>query len=299
VAHLAERLNVNAADLDRTAPFASFGIGSVEATALAGELATWLERPLSPTLTWEYPTIERLAQHLVDETAEVTEDFVASPQEPIAVVGIGVRFPGAPTLAAFRELLRDGRDAIREAPADRLDLDDIYDPNPATPGKVVSKNGGFLEGIDLFDPQFFGISPREAGRMDPQQRLLLEVTEEALEDAAIPPSRIAGTATGVFVGIGSFEYTQIQMSAGADRSSIDAYQGTGNAHSIAANRISFLYDLRGPSLALDTACSSSLVAIHLACQSLLNRESDVALAGGVNVILSPDLSIAFSQARML
>ena len=167
VAHLAERLKVDPSDLDRTAPFASFGIGSVEATALAGELATWLGRPLSPTLTWEYPTIERLAQHLADDSDEVVEDFAASPQEPIAVVGLGVRFPGAPTLAAFRDLLREGRDAIREAPAERLDLDDIYDPNPATPGKLVSKNGGFLEGIDLFDAQFFGISPREAAGWTP------------------------------------------------------------------------------------------------------------------------------------
>ena len=150
-----------------------------------------------------------------------------------------------------------------------------------------------------FDPQFFGISPREAGRMDPQQRLLLEVTEEALEHAAIPPGRLSGTQTGVFIGIGAFEYTLDQVALGASASGIDVYTGTGNAHSIAANRISFLYDLRGPSLALDTACSSSLVAVHMACQSLLSHESDAALAGGVNLMLSPMFSIALSQGRML
>ncbi|HVA85630.1 MAG TPA: beta-ketoacyl synthase N-terminal-like domain-containing protein, partial [Candidatus Saccharimonadales bacterium] len=299
VNHIAERLGHDPASVERTAPFLDFGLGSVEATALAGELATWLDRPLSPTLTWEYPTIERLARFLAEGEAATADEFVAAPQEPIAIVGIGVRFPGAPDIDAFRELLRNGRDAIRVTPADRWDIDEFYDPNPATPGKIVNRNGGFLETVDRFDPQFFGISPREAGRMDPQQRLLLEVTEEALEHAAIPPGRIAGTQTGVFIGIGAFEYTLDQAAVGAPSTGIDVYTGTGNAHSIAANRISFLYDLRGPSLALDTACSSSLVAIHMACQSLLAHESDAALAGGVNLMLSPMFSIALSQGRML
>ena len=299
VAHLAGRLHVDPESLDRAAPFASFGLGSVEATALAGELATWLGRPLSPTLTWEYPTVERLALHLSGDPADEPDEFLAAPQEPIAIIGLGVRFPGAHDLDAFRDLLRAGGDAVGEAPPGRLPLDELYDPNPATPGKVVSRNGGFLDDVELFDSQFFGISPREASRMDPQQRLLLEVTEEALEHAALPAKRLAGTATGVFVGIGNFEYGNLQIASGADRTLIDAYHGTGVAHSIAANRVSFLYDLRGPSLALDTACSSSLVAVHLACQSLLTHESDLALAGGVNVILTPDATVAFSQARML
>ncbi len=298
VAHLAERLNLSVSDLDREAPFASFGLGSVEATALAGELATWLERPLSPTLTWEYPTIERLAQYLSAGAEPVGDEFVAAPQEPIAIVGIGVRLPGAPDMAAFRDLLRSGRDAIREAPAERWDAAEFHDPTPATPGKIVTRNGGFIDNVDLFDPQFFGISPREARGMDPQQRILLEVTEEALERAGIAPQKLAGTATGVFIGIAAFEYSLGPASRG-DRTVIDAYTGTGNAHSIAANRISFLYDLRGPSVALDTACSSSLVAIHLACQSLLNHETDAALAGAVNLIVAPTFSIAASQARML
>ena len=298
VAHLAARLNHAPADLDHEAPFASFGLGSVEATGLAGELATWLERPLSPTLTWEYPTIARLAQYLAGGAEPVTDEFVAAPQEPIAIVGIGVRLPGAADMDEFRELLRNGRDAIREAPPERWDAAEFHDPTPATPGKIVTRNGGFIDGVEMFDPQFFGISPREARGMDPQQRVLLEVTEEALERAGIAPQQLAGTATGVFVGIGAFEYSLGPAAAG-DRTVIDAYSGTGNAHSIAANRISFLYDLRGPSVALDTACSSSLVAIHLACQSLLSHESDAALAGAVNLIVAPTFSIAASQARML
>ena len=186
-------------------------------------------------------------------------------------------------------------DAISEVPSDRWDVDAFHSSDPA-PGKVTSRWGGFLEDVDLFDPHFFGISPREASRMDPQQRLLLEVSWEALENAFIPPASLAGSRTGVFVGISSYDYSRLQFE---DPEGIDAYAGTGNAHSIAANRLSYLFDLRGPSMAIDTACSSSLVAAHLACQSLRTGESDLALVGGVNLILTPELTITFSQARML
>ncbi len=298
VGHLAEQLHIVAADLDHDAAFASFGLGSIEATVLAGELATWLERPLSPTLTWEYPTIARLAKFLAAGAAMARDEFLAVPQEPIAIVGISVRLPGAPDMDALRALLRSGRDAIREVPPDRWEAALYHDPTPATAGKMVTRKGGFIDGVDLFDPQFFSISPREARWMDPQQRIMLEVTEQALEHAGIAPQRLAGTATGVFVGIATLEYSLAPATA-RDMTMIDAYTGTGNTHSIAANRISFLYDLRGPSVALDTACSSSLVAIHLACQSLLMHESDAALAGAVNLILTPLFGIAASQARML
>ncbi len=216
-------------------------------------------------------------------------------KEPIAIIGLSCRFPQAPDPAAFWELLRSGVDAITEVPSDRWDVDALHSVDPA-PGKVTTRWGGFLEGVDLFDPHFFGISPREAARMDPQQRLLLEVSWEALENAFIPPHSLAGTRTGVFVGISSYDYSRLQFD---DPESIDAYAGTGNAHSIAANRLSYIFDLRGPSMAVDTACSSSLVATHLACQSLRNGESDLVLAGGVNLILRPELTITFSQARML
>ena len=153
-------------------------------------------------------------------------------------------------------------DAIREVPADRFDQQAFYDPDPAIPGKMNTRWGGFLEQVDRFDANFFGISPREASRMDPQQRLLLEVTWEALQDAGLVPERLAGTETGVFIGIATNDYGRLQWN---DLERIDAYAGTGNALSIAANRISYLFDFRGPSLAIDTACSSSLVAVHLAC----------------------------------
>ena len=219
--------------------------------------------------------------------------------DPIAIVGIGCRFPGAEGLEEFWTLLRDGVDAISEIPRDRWDIDALYDPLPGTTGKMSTRWGGFLSGIDRFDPHFFGISPREASAMDPQQRLLLEVTWEALENAGQPPDKLAGSRTGVFVGIGGFDYSNVILTYKDHLQAINAYLGTGNAHSIAANRISYLLDLRGPSVAIDTACSSSLVAIHMACESLRSAQSDLAIAGAVNLILSPEVTIAFSHARMM
>jgi myxalamid-type polyketide synthase MxaB len=219
--------------------------------------------------------------------------------EPIAIVGIGCRFPGADGLEEFWTLLRNGVDAITEIPRERWDIDALYDPVPGTPAKMSTRWGGFLPGIDRFDPHFFGISPREAAAMDPQQRLLLEVTWEALENAGQPPDKLAGTRTGVFVGIGGFDYSNVILTYQDHLKTINAYLGTGNAHSIAANRISYLLDLRGPSVAIDTACSSSLVAIHMACESLRSAQSDLAIAGAVNLILSPEVTIAFSHAHMM
>ncbi len=219
--------------------------------------------------------------------------------EPIAIVGIGCRFPGAAGLDEFWTLLRNGVDAISEIPRERWDVDALYDPLPGVTGKMSTRWGGFLSGIDQFDPHFFGISPREAAAMDPQQRLLLEVTWEALENAGQPPDQLAGGNTGVFVGIGGFDYTNVILNYEDHLKTINAYLGTGNSHSIAANRISYLLDLRGPSVAIDTACSSSLVAIHMACDSLRSAQSDLAIAGAVNLILSPEVTIAFSHARMM
>ena len=219
--------------------------------------------------------------------------------DPIAIVGIGCRFPGAAGLEEFWTLLRNGVDAITEIPRERWDIDALYDPLPGTTAKMSTRWGGFLPGIDRFDPHFFGISPREAAAMDPQQRVLLEVTWEALENAGQPPDKLAGSRTGVFVGIGGFDYSNVIMNYKDHLKAINAYLGTGNAHSIAANRISYLLDLRGPSVAIDTACSSSLVAIHMACESLRTAESDLAVAGAVNLILSPEVTIAFSHARMM
>jgi acyl transferase domain-containing protein/acyl carrier protein len=216
--------------------------------------------------------------------------------EPIAIVGIGCRFPGASSPEAFWDLLHHGIDAISEVPMERWDIDKLYDPEPATPGKMSTRYGGFIEGVDSFDPSFFGISPREAERIDPQQRVVLKVAWEALENAGIAPSNLSGTQTGVFIGIGNYDYG-IVVSKDLDR--INAYDGTGNTLGIAANRLSYLLNLRGPSLAIETSCSSSLVAIHLACRSLQNAESDLCLVGAVSLMLSPQQTIIYSQARMM
>jgi len=227
------------------------------------------------------------------------EEAERSQHEPIAVIGIGCRFPGgADGPEEFWRILRDGVDAIREVPSDRWDIDAYYDPDPDAPGKMATRYGGFVDAVDMFDPEVFGISPREAVSMDPQQRLLLEVSWEALEHAGQAPTGLLGSPSGVFVGIGSFDYLQIQFRDG-DPDSIDGYMATGAAHSVASGRLSYLLGLQGPSLSLDTACSSSLVAIHLACQSLRAAECRLALAGGVNLILLPDIAITLSKARMM
>ena len=218
--------------------------------------------------------------------------------EPIAIVGIGCRFPGgASSPAAFWSLLEQGFDATSDVPVDRWAAEAFYDSNPDAPGKAYTKRGSFLtEGVAGFDAEFFGISPREAVGMDPQQRLLLEVVWEALEDAGIAPERLRGSATGVWVGLCVDDYARRCSGNAAD---IDAYNTLGNTRSIAAGRISYALDLRGPTLQLDTACSSSLVALHQACLSLRSRECDLALVGGVNLMLAPEPTIALCKLRAL
>ncbi len=217
--------------------------------------------------------------------------------EPIAIVGMACRFPGADSPEAFWELLRDGIDAITEIPLTRWDNDAYYDPDPDAAGKIATRWGGFVEPIDRFEPQLFGISPREALSMDPQQRLLLEVAWETLERAGYAPQQVSASPTGVFLGLCNSDYGHMLMAG--DASDIDAWLSTGNAHSIASGRLSYTLGLQGPSVSVDTACSSSLVAIHLAMQSLRNGECRAALAGGVNAILSPITTITLSRARMM
>ena len=274
-------------------------MGSTEAVSLSGELGDWLGQKVPADLAYEFPTIETLARHLSGSTDESPSGPDARSElasEPIAIIGIGCRFPGSSGPQEFWQSIHDGVDAITEVPADRFNLDEVYDSDPTIPGKISTRWGGFVDQVDQFDPQFFGISPREAARMDPQQRLLLEVTWEALEDAGQVAETLAGSQTGVFVGISNNDYGRTQFS---DFSRIDAYAGTGNALSIAANRISYLLDFRGPSIAIDTACSSSLVAVHLACTSLRNGESTLAIAGGVNLILSPAITMNFTKAGVM
>jgi myxalamid-type polyketide synthase MxaE and MxaD len=218
--------------------------------------------------------------------------------EPIAIVGMGCRFPGgANSPQAFWQLLREGVDAVTEVPAERWDIEAYFDANPATPGKMYTRWGAFLENVDQFDPSFFGISPREARSIDPQQRLLLEVAWEALEDAGQSQDKMTGSKTGVFVGLMNNEYFQQIKLSGLD--AIDAYYGTGNVTSSAAGRLSYTLGFQGPSLTVDTACSASLVSTHLACQSLRSGECDMALAGGVNLILLPDVTIYMCKAKTM
>ena len=232
----------------------------------------------------------RDALRAVDEMQARLDAVERARAEPIAVIGMACRFPGgADSPEAYWRLLHGGVDAITEVPADRRDAWTLSHGS-ALAGPVY---GGFLSGLDRFDALFFGISPREARSLDPQQRLVLEVSWEALEDAAVPPDRLAGSQTGVFIGITTTDYAQFLREV--DPGNLDAYTATGNAHNATAGRVSYVLGLRGPSMALDTACSSSLTAIHVACQSLRLGESALALAGGVNVILAPEPFVVLRQ----
>ena len=217
--------------------------------------------------------------------------------EPIAIVAVSCRFPGAPNPEAFWEVLAGGVDAIREVPEDRFDIDEFYDPDPDAPGKTYTRFGGFLEGIDGFDPEFFGISPREAVWIEPQQRLMLETVWEGLERAGYSPAALRGSRTGVFAGVAANEYAHLLSSESIDK--IEPYFITGNALNAISGRVAFALGLEGPAMAVDTACSSALVAVHQACQALHSGDCDMAVAGGVNVLLSPVTTVAASRARML
>jgi acyl transferase domain-containing protein/acyl-CoA synthetase (AMP-forming)/AMP-acid ligase II len=282
---IAEMQQVRLEDIDSRQPWAVYGLDSVKAVIVAFELSEWMGIPIPPTIVYDYPSIRALAEFLGrSSSAPEQSNFNAySPvkDDAIAVIGKGCRFPQAANPQAFWSLLRSGRNAITKVPPTRWSSDQDW--------------GGFLEDIDQFDPQFFSISPREASSIDPQQRLLLEVSWEALEDAALVVAELAGTRSGVFIGISGAEYARFSEKL-LNR---DAYYATGNALSVAANRLSYFLDWHGPSWAVDTACSSSLVAVHQACQSLLMGECHLALAGGVNLMLSPQLTSTFSEAQMM
>ncbi|WP_161990348.1 type I polyketide synthase [Streptomyces alboflavus] len=295
-ARVAERLGLAVTAVDPATPLASLGLDSKQAVAVLAELSARTGREIPASVVFDHPTIRAIAAHLGAAGTAVTPARSEAPAavtagpgdgpDPVAVVGIGCRFPGAPDPDSYWRLLRDGRDAITEVPRGRWDAARV-----AAPGF-----GGFLDGVEEFDARFFGLSAREAVRMDPQQRLLLETAWATLEDAGHDPTSYAGSATGVFVGISSHDYAELQMGR---LDTVDVHGATGNAHAIAANRLSYALDLRGPSLALDTACSSSLTAVHLACDSLRRGECGAALAGGVNLMLTPGLSVAFADGGML
>ncbi|HKM52304.1 MAG TPA: beta-ketoacyl synthase N-terminal-like domain-containing protein, partial [Isosphaeraceae bacterium] len=298
VAWLTERisgpLGIRPDEVDIRKPLASYGLGSLQAVRLASELEQWLGRKLPPTLAYDYPTIDALANVLSGVSCSQVDGGKVQPvrgddREPIAIIGIGCRFPGADGPVEFWRLLRGGVEAIGQIPASRWD-------DEALSGLDIPRRGGFLEQVDQFDADFFGISPREAVFVDPQHRLLLEVTWEAIEDGGQVPERLAGSPVGVFVGISTNDYAQLQAMRGGPS---DGYRITGSAASIAANRISHHFDFRGPSLSIDTACSSSMVAVHLACKSLWDGECELAVAGGANLILVPEVFASFAKAGFL
>ncbi len=299
---LGEELGLDQKTLDLRVPFASLGMGSVEAVSLVGDLERWLNVSIAATALYDYPTIGALARFLAGDENPGTDGDLSvrrdvSAGEAIALVGIGCRFPGMNVSAksgaeAFWDMLVEGRDGIVDMPKERWDVDRYYDPELSGFDSMNVRRGAFLDGIDQFDASFFGISKREAAAMDPQQRLILETSWQALEDAGIRPNSLAGSRTGVFIGLSSHDFSLMHTA-------IPPRAGTGSAGSIAANRLSYLLDLRGPSMVVDTACSSSLVALDLAVQSLRLGRSTTALVGGVNVMLVPEMTIAFSQAGMM
>jgi acyl transferase domain-containing protein/acyl carrier protein len=297
ITHIAELLDRDRGKIDIRESFSNYGLSSLDAVTLSGKMEEFIGRRLSPTITYDHPNILTLSNYLSENIEQDRSSLPANISnghfnEPIAVIGMSCRFPGANDPETFWQLLRNGVDMIKEVPASRWPKQAFYHPDPSVPGKAISYWGGFLDNVDQFDPFFFGISPIEAKNMDPQQRLLLELSFEAFDDAGQVKENMDGSDTGVFVGISVNEYSQLQLN---DPSQINSHSGTGSALSIAANRISYFFNFRGPSMAIDTACSSSLAAIHLACQSIRNGECNMAVAGGVNIILSPAHSIAFTK----
>ncbi|MEV6559415.1 SDR family NAD(P)-dependent oxidoreductase [Nocardia sp. NPDC051756] len=316
---ISQIIGMNPAAIDRTTTFAAYGLTSSDAVGLSGELEEWLGRSLPETLLYEHPTVEQLSAALVGTAAQVATaapDFggigetagskpeareLDSDDHVVGIAGLACRFPGgANTPQLFWRNLADGIDTATDVPQQRWDAQQFFDPDPYSAETTYTTKGAFVDDLAGFDAQFFGISPREAIRMDPQQRMLLETVWAAFEDAAIPLEQIRGSRTGVFVGMmADSRYANVLVDHGGHRELDDPYVGLGSASSVAAGRLSYLLDLRGPSLVVDTACSSSLVALHLAINSIRNGECDRAVVAGVSAIVHPDTYQQACKMRML
>ncbi|OMC04438.1 polyketide synthase [Mycobacterium sp. NS-7484] len=303
---VAEVTRVDAAEIREDAGFFDLGMDSLMAVELRRRLETGLGHEIPVTLVMDHPRLSDAADWLLGDVLGLSEQAPAAAapasvasrtDDPIAIIAVSCRFPGAPNPEAFWDVLSGGVDAIREVPEDRFDIDEFYDPDPDAPGKTYTRFGGFLDGIDGFDPEFFGISPREAVWIEPQQRLMLETVWEGLERAGYSPASLRGSRTGIFTGVAANEYAHLLSAEPIDK--IEPHFITGNALNAISGRVAFALGFEGPAVAVDTACSSALVAVHQAVQALHSGDCDMALAGGVNVLLSPVTVIAASRARML
>jgi acyl-CoA synthetase (AMP-forming)/AMP-acid ligase II/alkylation response protein AidB-like acyl-CoA dehydrogenase/3-oxoacyl-(acyl-carrier-protein) synthase/thioesterase domain-containing protein/acyl carrier protein len=334
---LCAKRGVHEVTVDIHQPFAEIGLDSLESVEVAQDLQDWMQVSLDSTVIWNYPNVAELSLHLANLTkdrviaapaaveqsaivqelakaprAEIAQQPVAAQQQvglqqhgpdAVAIIGMDCRFPGAESADAYWQLVRNGVDSIVEVPKDRWDLAQYYDAKPGTPGKLYTRHGGFLplETVEGFDAEFFRLTNAEAVAMDPQQRLLLQVSYGALQNAGqvvgANKNRAEALTTGVYMGVCFDDYARLAHRGGT--SDITPYSALGNSKSIAAGRISYALGLTGPNVSLDTACSSSLMAVHMACQSLRSGETDMALAGGVNLMLLPDVSIGFCQMRAL
>ncbi len=329
----------HADDFNGTAGFFQQGMDSLMAVQFAQKLSRVIGRKLNTAIVFDFPTVVELSEHLADlfeqdepapaDSAQLTEtsavdatpastpapirtnasasastSAIKTPSRPaedqrVAVIGMACRFPGdVHTPQEYWETLISGRDCIAPIPAERWSIDDYYDSDQAKPGTINTRSGGFLKNVDLFDANFFGIAPREAMSMDPQQRLTLEACWEAIESAGIPAARLRGSRTGVYMGVTMTDYYDLQKKNN-DARLIDGYAGTGGFLNSVSGRVSYFFGLHGPSMAVDAACASSLVSIHLAARSVRNGECDLALAGGVNLILAPDAFVFLSAAGAL
>ncbi|QDV70562.1 Polyketide synthase PksN [Rosistilla carotiformis] len=296
-AQLASLLQISPESISASEPLALYGLTSVAAVRLAGMLSQRVDQPIDPTLAYNFPTIDSICRHLVlGESARrlSTRDRVppvaSTADDPIAIIGMACRFPGAASIDEFWDLLSSGSCAIRSS----------RDGQPVSSGgsapSAVPTAAGYIDGVDQFDPSFFSISPREADEMDPRQRLAMEVSWRAIEHANMDPRRLAGSPTGVFFGASGNDYERLCNAAGHPTG---GHSATGVSHAIIANRISYFLDLQGPSFSVDTACSSSLVAVHQAAEAIRGGQCDTAIAGGVNLILDPAVTHAFHEAGML
>ncbi|WP_408929712.1 beta-ketoacyl synthase N-terminal-like domain-containing protein [Corynebacterium axilliensis] len=295
---VAQTTGLSAEEITDTKPLENFGLSSRDAVVLSGELENLLGIKLEPTVAYEYPTIAQLADRLVNGAAsEAPQAAAGQSRAPlieggdIAVIGYAGRFPGANNVAEFWDMLAEGRPGTGPLPVGRWSE---YSADPVTSEKMEQQNtdGGYIEDIASFDAEFFGLSPLEAANMDPQQRILLEVAWEALEDAGVPANQLRGTATGVYMGSTNNDYGMLIT---ADPAEMHPYAMTGTSSAIIANRLSYAFDLRGPSINVDTACSASLVAVNQAVKDLRVGAADVALAGGINILSAPHASIGFSE----